>query len=107
MTQTRVRNEGQHQFLGYPLHPPGKKEKLRDSHLYSIRAPMLFFTGTRDSLCDLDLLRGVLGRLEGPWALEVIDKGDHSFNVLKSTGKSRDEVYADIIHRAVEWLDSK
>jgi len=68
---------------------------------------MLFFTGTRDSLCDLDLLRGVLGRLEGPWALEVIDKGDHSFNVLKSTGKSRDEVYADIIHRAVEWLDFK
>jgi hypothetical protein len=46
----------------------------------------------------------VLGRFEGPWALEVIDMGDHSFNVLKSLGKSRDDVYADIIHRAVSWL---
>jgi predicted alpha/beta-hydrolase family hydrolase len=92
-------------FLGYPLHPPGKKENLRDSHLYSIQAPMLFFAGTRDPLCDLGLLRGVLGRLKAPWNLEVIDSGDHSFNVLKSTGKSRDDVYADIIHRAVSWLD--
>ncbi|MGB2908072.1 MAG: alpha/beta family hydrolase [Candidatus Aminicenantaceae bacterium] len=91
-------------FLGYPLHPPGNKEKLRDSHLYSIRVPMLFLAGTRDSLCDLELLRSVLGRFEGPWALEVIDMGDHSFNVLKSLGKSRDDVYADIIHRAVSWL---
>ena len=91
-------------FLGYPLHPPGKKEKLRDSHLYSIQAPMLFIAGTRDSLCDLDLLHGVLGRLGAPWTLEVIDSGDHSFNVLKSTGRSRDDVYADIVHRSLDWL---
>jgi predicted alpha/beta-hydrolase family hydrolase len=91
-------------FLGYPLHPPGKKEKLRDSHLYSIRVPMLFFTGTRDPLCDLDLLDGVLGRIAAPWSLEVIESGDHSFNVLKSTGKSRDEVYDEIIQKTIVWL---
>ena len=94
-------------FLGYPLHPPGKKEKLRDSHLYSIPVPMLFFAGTRDPLCDLGLLRGVLDRLDAPWSLEVVDTGDHSFNVLKSVGMSRDEVYADIIRRTITWLDLK
>ncbi len=92
-------------FLGYPLHPPGKKEKLRDAHLHSIRAPMLFFAGTRDPLCDLGLLRGVLDRLDAPCDLEVIETGDHSFNVLKSTGRSREDVYADIIHRAISWLE--
>jgi predicted alpha/beta-hydrolase family hydrolase len=92
-------------FLGYPLHPPGKKEKLRDSHLYSIRVPMLFFAGTRDPLCDLTLLEGVLGRIPAPWSLEVIESGDHSFNVLKSTGISRDEVYDGIIQKTIEWLE--
>jgi predicted alpha/beta-hydrolase family hydrolase len=42
-------------FLGYPLHPPGKQENLRDAHLYEVRIPMLFFAGTRDQLCDLGL----------------------------------------------------
>jgi hypothetical protein len=92
-------------FLGYPLHPPGKKDKLRDSHLYALRVPMLFFVGTRDPLCDLELLRGVLDRLQAPWSLEVIDTGDHSFSVLKATGKSREDVYAEIIRRAAAWLD--
>ena len=92
-------------FLGYPLHPPGKKDKLRDSHLYAIRVPMLFFAGTRDPLCDLKLLRGVLDRLQAPWSLEVIATGDHSFNVLKAVGKSREHVYSDIIHGTVKWLN--
>jgi predicted alpha/beta-hydrolase family hydrolase len=92
-------------FLGYPLHPPGKKDKLRDSHLYAIRMPLLFFAGTRDPLCDLDLLRGVLNKLETTRDLEVIETGDHSFNVLKSTERDREEVYADIVGRAVSWLE--
>ena len=91
-------------FLGYPLHPPGKKDKLRDAHLYAIRVPMLFFAGTRDPLCDLALLKEVLGRIEAPWSLEVIETGDHSFNVLKSTGTSRDEVYDGIVQKTREWL---
>ena len=55
-------------FLGYPLHPPGRKEQLRDAHLYRINIPMLFFAGTRDALCDLDLLKPVVGRLKAPAA---------------------------------------
>ncbi len=91
-------------FLGYPLHPPGNRAKLRDAHLYGITAPMLFFAGTRDPLCDLALLRPVLSRLSAPHTLHIIKTGDHSFNVLKSMGRSREDVYAEIVRTTVEWL---
>lgn len=63
--------------LGYPLHPPGKPERLRSEHLADVPVPHLFVSGSRDPLCDLTLLRralrGVpLGRLH------VVDGGDHS-----------------------------
>jgi predicted alpha/beta-hydrolase family hydrolase len=93
-------------FLGYPLHPPGKKDRLRDGPLYRIRVPMLFLSGTRDPLCDLALLRGVLNGVSAPWALEVIRDGDHSFRVKKSTGLSQEEVYADAVRRTAAWLRS-
>jgi predicted alpha/beta-hydrolase family hydrolase len=93
-------------FLGYPLHPPGKKEKLRDSHLYRINIPMLFLAGTRDSLCDLELLRSVLRRLIAPWQLETIEGGDHSFRVRKSAGTTEKEIHQRITETTSRWLQS-
>ena len=94
-------------FLGYPLHAPGKKERLRDQHLYRIKIPMRFFAGTRDQLCDLELLRGVLSRLTVPWDLEVIEGGDHSFNVPKSLHINPHEIYGRILDKFLVWLASK
>jgi predicted alpha/beta-hydrolase family hydrolase len=91
-------------LLGYPLHPPGRKEKLRDAHLPGIEIPMLYFAGTRDSLCDLALLKSVLKRLRAPYSLEVIDGGDHSFNLPKSHGASEQEVNQLILDKTVNWL---
>lgn len=91
-------------FLGYPLHAPGKKDQLRDAHLYDISVPMLFFAGTRDSLCDLTAMKNVLARFKTNWALEVIDGGDHSFNLLKSAGRPPEQVYDLITKMTVEWL---
>jgi predicted alpha/beta-hydrolase family hydrolase len=93
-------------FLGYPLHPPMKKEKLRDSHLYRIKIPMLFFVGTRDPLCDLPTLSGVLGRLQAPSELETIDGGDHSFRLRKSDPTPQHEIYDRILRKTVNWLSS-
>lgn len=93
-------------FLGYPLHAPGKKDKLRDRHLYGIKIPMRFFAGTRDQLCDLELLRGVLSRLTAPSDLEVVEGGDHSFNVPKSMGAQPHDIYGRILNRALAWLGS-
>ncbi len=93
-------------FLGYPLHAPGKKERLRDSHLYKTSIPMLFFAGTRDQLCDLELLRGVLTRLKAPHELDVIEGGDHSFNIPRSLQMGQEEVYRHVLEKALKWLNA-
>lgn len=91
-------------FLGYPLHAPGKMDSPRDAHLYGIKTPMLFFTGTRDSFCDMGLLRTVLKRLTAPCELEVIEGGDHSFNVLKSLSIPQEDIHDKIFRRFLEWM---
>ncbi len=91
-------------FLGYPLHAPGKKDKLRDAHLYKIRTPMLFFTGTRDAFCDLDKLNGVLKKLKCQWALDIIQGGDHSFNLLKSDMQTANDIHRQVIRKSLDWL---
>lgn len=91
-------------FLGYPLHPAGDMEKLRDTHLYRIMKPMLFFAGTRDQLCNMEKLYGVLHHLRAPHELYVIDGGDHSFHVLRPSGLTEQEIYGKISSVASEWL---
>ena len=93
-------------FLGYPLHPPGRREKLRDSHFDQIETPMLFFAGTRDSLCDLSTLNKVLERLSAPWELQIIEGGDHSFRLPKSADRSQEEVYEQIFQKTLVWLEA-
>lgn len=93
-------------LLGYPLHSPRSKDRLQDSHLYKIRVPTLFFAGTRDRLCDLQLLRQVLSNLAAPWELEVIEGGDHSFQVPKFYPINPSEISEQIVCRTVEWLKS-
>ena len=68
-------------FLGYPLHPPGKPERIRDEHLYRIDAPMLFIQGTRDPFAQPELLAKVLKKLGKSAEHVSIEGGDHSFRV--------------------------
>lgn len=91
-------------FFGYPLHPPGHPGKLRDAHLYSLAVPLLFFEGTRDPFCDLRLLQDVLKKIPSPWAMEVIDGGDHSFKVPSSQGRAVEEVYQTILGKTLEAI---
>jgi hypothetical protein len=91
-------------FLGYPLHPPGHPEKLRDKHLAKITSPMLFIQGTRDPLCDLALLRPILARLKKRASLHLIEGGEHSFELLKSAGRTRESVHAEIITAIHGWI---
>jgi uncharacterized protein len=79
-------------FLGYPLHPPGKKDQLRAAHLASIRCPLLFIQGTRDAFCDLELLRPVLAALPAAHRLVLIPEGDHGFKAPKRAGRSPAEI---------------
>ena len=91
-------------LLGYPLHPPGKPDKRRDEHFAAIAQPALFLQGTRDALCDLDLLRESLGRFGGQTTLEVIEDADHSFHVRKTVAQRSDEqVLEYLLDRVARW----
>jgi predicted alpha/beta-hydrolase family hydrolase len=68
-------------FLGYPLHPPGKTERIRDDHLYGIDVPMLFLHGTGDPFAQPELLAAVVKKLGRRATLHEVQGGDHSFNV--------------------------
>jgi len=68
-------------YLGYPLHPPGKPEKLRDEHLYGMTTPMLFLQGTRDTFATPEILQDVVSRIGPSAVLQWMDGGDHSFAV--------------------------
>ena len=66
-------------FFGYPLHPPGKPDRLRDAHLTRVRIPMIFIQGSRDTLARLDLIEALVERLRPLAHLHVVEGGDHSF----------------------------
>lgn len=89
-------------FVGYPLHPPGKPERIRDSHLPAIDAPMLFLQGTRDPFARWDLLEPLVERLPDA-TLHPVEGGDHSFRVRgqpkddMATGRRLGEVAGDFI----------
>ena len=91
-------------FLGYPLHPPGNPEKLRDAHLKDVPSPMLFMQGSRDVFGTPEELRAVFKRLKLPATLHVIEGGDHSFAVPKSLGVSQPQVYEQMMDDIGSWL---
>lgn len=91
--------------LGYPLHPPGRPEKLRDAHLYDIEIPMLFVEGTRDPFCPLDTLEGVKARIAAPLEVFEVADGDHSFKVRKSSGRSTTEAWNEAVDAVARWTN--
>ncbi|MFP5298725.1 MAG: alpha/beta family hydrolase [Actinomycetota bacterium] len=94
-------------FFGYPLHPPGRPERLRDEHLYKIDAPMLFVEGTRDPFCPLATLEEVRLNIEASTEVAVIDDGDHSFKVRKSSGRSTQDAWTDVVDAAARWMSAQ
>ncbi len=90
-------------FLGYPLHPPGKPERIRDEHLARIEVPMLFLQGTSDPFASHELLRGVVEKLGARATLVPFDGGGHSFEVR---GRKRDprEVGASLVPHAAAFI---
>ncbi len=90
-------------FLGFPLHPPGRPGDSRAEHLAQVQVPMLFLQGSRDDFADLKLLRPVVERLGERATLHLVEGGDHSFKVLKKTGRSDVEVMGELVAAIVGW----
>ena len=90
-------------LFAYPLHPPGQPEKLRVEHLPRIRMPVLAFSGTRDPFCTPDLMTAAVASVTAPWEMVWVDGADHSFHVLKSSGRTDWQVMGEMADRAAAW----
>ncbi|WP_309989019.1 alpha/beta family hydrolase [Paenarthrobacter nitroguajacolicus] len=90
-------------YLGYPLHAPGKPEKLRDEHLYGVTVPMLFLQGTRDTFATPELLEGVVEKIGPTATLQWCEGGDHSFAV-KGVKRGAAEVGASLVPAVAAFL---
>jgi uncharacterized protein len=91
-------------LLAYPLHPPGQLEKLRDAHLPSIAMPVLCFNGTKDTFCTPAIMEQVLKTVKAPWTMHWLEGADHSFHVLKSSGRNDAAVLDEMGEVAARWL---
>jgi predicted alpha/beta-hydrolase family hydrolase len=83
-------------FVGFPLHPPKRPGTSRADHLSRVTVPMLFLQGTRDEFAGLDLLRPITDRLAPLATLHVIDGADHSFHILKRSGRTDVDVLREV-----------
>jgi len=90
-------------FLGFPLHPPKRPAIERAEHLARVGQPMLFLQGTRDDLADLTLVREVCGGLGDRVTLHVVEGADHSFGVLKRSGRTGSEVLDELADTIAGW----
>lgn len=93
-------------FVAFPLHPSGKPGTERADHLAKVDLPLLFLQGTKDDLADLNLLRPVVEGLGKRATLNLIETADHSFHVLKSSGKTDDGVIEELAHTIAAWAGS-
>jgi predicted alpha/beta-hydrolase family hydrolase len=90
-------------FFSFPLHPAGAPATTRAEHLANINIPMLFLSGTRDALAELDLLEPVVKDLGNQATLHLLDTADHSFKVLKKTRQSTEDVFVEMGRVVKVW----
>lgn len=91
-------------LLGYPLHAAGRPERVRDEHFVHIDVPVLFVSGTRDSLAGRGALEASARRLRGRAEFHWLDTADHGYRPLKASGLTLDAVNADAAATAVDWV---
>lgn len=89
-------------YLGYPLHPPGRLDKMRDEHLPKIKARMLFVQGARDAFGTEDEIKAIIKKHRLKADLYAVAAGDHSFKVPKSI-KPQQQVYEDVMNEVARW----
>ena len=93
-------------FLGFPLHPAGKPGTERADHLSEVHIPMLFVSGERDALAELELLEPVVAGLGGRARLHVVADADHSLKVPARSGRTSADAEAEALGAIARWIAS-
>ena len=91
-------------LFGYPLHPAGQPDKLRDAHLAAIKTPTLQLNGTEDLLCTKEIMDRIAPNLDSAYTLQWIEGADHSYAVKKSSGRTRQDVEAQITAALTQFI---
>ena len=91
-------------FIGFPLHPAGKPGIERAEHLSRVEVPMLFVSGERDALAEMELLRPVVVGLGDRATLHVVAAGDHSLKVPAKSGRTSAEAETEALDTIAEWM---
>jgi predicted alpha/beta-hydrolase family hydrolase len=94
-------------FLGFPLHPAGKPGIERAEHLARVQIPMLFVSGDRDALAELDLLKPVVGDLGERASLHLVRNADHSFKPAARSGRTAAEIETEALDAMAEWIEER
>ena len=90
-------------LFAYPLHAPGRADSQRVEHLPSIGVPTLFCSGTRDAFGEPEELRGAAALVEGS-AVHLLEGADHGFATLRSSGRTREDVWREAVDAMLAWL---
>jgi len=91
-------------MLSYPLHAAGKPDQPRADHFPAIRVPVLFISGTRDSMAGQPDLTAAAKAVKGKVSFHWIDTADHGYRPLKASGRTSAEVLAEVAEAAVAWV---
>lgn len=90
-------------LLAYPLHPPGRPEQRRDRHLGALAVPTLFCSGARDAFATPDELAAAAALVPRS-TVHLLEGADHGFATLKSSGRTREDVWEEAVDTLVAWL---
>ena len=85
-------------FYGFPLHPSGKPSTERAEHLKSLKIPMLFLQGSKDTLATWELIKAVCGSLRKA-TLVKFEGADHSFKAGKT------DVMSLLVNETKKWVE--
>ena len=91
-------------FFAFPLHPSGKPSTERAAHLNDVTIPMLFLSGTRDKLGELDLLQPTCEQIGDRATLHLLDTADHGFKILKRSRNTDEDVFVEMARVINEWV---
>jgi predicted alpha/beta-hydrolase family hydrolase len=90
-------------LFAYPLHPPGRPDRMRDEHLPSIGCRTLFCSGSNDAFASPDELREAASKVKRA-NVHLLEGADHGFAVKRASGRTRDDVWAEAVEALVRWL---
>ncbi len=91
-------------FFAFPLHPSGKPSTDRADHLSDVTVPMLFLSGTRDKLGELDLLQSTCEEVADKATLHLLDTADHGFKILKRSRNTDEDVFVEMARVINGWV---